>query len=211
MRLEMALSVVLLNEYCIFVISNLLQAMDIFSIIVLAFALAMDCFAVSLMCGLVSKRFLLGRTLCLSFSFAFFQGAMPLLGFCLGKQFADAMNAVSHWVAFVLLLIVGLKMIFESMKETESSNFDFSVLGVLILSLATSLDALATGIIFVVYPASLLLLAVSCFALVALLLSVVGNVVGVYFRKRIGVNVELIGGVLLILIGVKILVERLCF
>lgn len=184
--------------------------MDIFSIIIIGIGLAMDCFAVSISKGISVKRFQLANTFRMAFLFGFFQLLMPFVGYIAGKTFIREMSIYDHWIAFGLLGIIGGKMLiegFEPIKEDTIPNpFNWRVL--VTLAIATSIDALATGIVFVPYPAYILI-AVSIIGGISFIFSFIGMAIGIHFGKRFHFNVEILGGIILIGIGLKILLEHL--
>lgn len=203
--------------------------MDILSIIIIAIGLAMDCFAVSITKGVCVKKFFLSYSLKMAIMFGLFQGIMPLIGYFAGISFAESISRFDHWIAFGLLLFIGGKMFIESIKiedtKEQTSDCDcvngnaqhsaivaaqFSWKIIFALAIATSIDALATGLIFVPFP-DLIWLSVSIIGIVSFLFSLVGMLIGVTFGKRFKVNVNMIGGIILVAIGTKILIEHLFF
>ena len=192
--------------------------MDIFSIILIAIGLAMDCFAVSVSKGLATSCVVRPREQhCARFSpkallmavlFGVFQGGMPLIGYFAGTLFADFFSKFSPWIALGLLVFIGGKMIYESFHEDEDhhSAEDFSLKTLLLLAVATSIDALATGVIFIPVPERLWV-GVGIIALVSFLFSIGGYLIGKYAGTRFHLNANLIGGIILILIGIKIWIE----
>lgn len=191
--------------------------MDLFSIIIIGIGLAMDCFAVSISQGMCAEELKFKPALKMGLLFGIFQGLMPIIGFMIGKSFQSLIKDIDHWIAFVILSIIGIKMIYESIagkKEEEDKNicspnrFKFSIL--LTLALATSIDALATGFIFVSFP-SKIWVATSIIGAISFILTMIGVKFGHVFGKKLQLNFELLGGVILILIGVKILIEHLYF
>lgn len=184
--------------------------MDIISIIFIAFGLAMDAFAVSITSGLTIKSLKINNALKIATFFGLFQAIMPLIGWLAGLSFRDFISGVDHWIAFGLLSIIGCKMIYESSKmELNEKKIDpLNIYVLFILSIATSIDALAVGL-------SLSFLNVSI-ALPAIIIGIVTfllSVFGVYFGNRFGHyferKIEIIGGLILIGIGIKILIEHL--
>lgn len=184
--------------------------MNIFEILMIAVGLAMDAFAVSIAAGtsgkLVGKR----ATFRLSFHFGLFQAMMPVIGWFAGIYIADLISAVDHWVAFGLLLFVGSRMIvasIESEKETFAKDPSKGT-SLVFLSVATSIDALAVGLslamirVNIWYPCAVI-------GIVTAVLSVIGIRAGKYFGKKLGPRMELIGGIILIGIGLKILLTDL--
>ncbi len=186
--------------------------MDILSIILIAIGLAMDCFAVSITKGITSDAGRWGKALLMALLFGLFQGGMPVLGFYAGVIFTEQIAQFDHWIALILLSIIGGKMIWESLHqdkdehETQTPNFSFYTL--FILAIATSIDALATGIIFVPTP-DMLWVAVSIIAFVSFIFSVIGYTIGRFCGQRFHFNVEMLGGIILIGIGAKIFIEHM--
>ncbi len=170
----------------------------------------MDCFAVSITKGITSGKAQWGNALLMALLFGLFQGGMPLIGFFAGVAFTEQIARFDHWIALVLLGFIGGKMIWESLHEDEEveEHRDFSFQTLLVLAIATSIDALATGIIFVPTP-EVLWLAVGVIALVSLCFSIGGYWIGVVCGKRFRFNVELLGGIILIAIGAKIFIEHM--
>ena len=185
--------------------------MDFFSIILLAVGLAMDCLAVSVSKGICAGRFRWRDALRMACLFGLFQGLMPLAGYAVSSLFAAQIKAVDHWVAFGLLGFIGGRMIVEAYKPSaeacaeaggDRAGRHYTWGSLLVLAVATSIDALATGVIFAPYPE---------WILTSFLLSLVGTAIGTAFGNRFHLKVEVWGGVILILIGAKILVEHLFF
>lgn len=203
--------------------------MDIFSIILIGIGLAMDCFAVSTTkgicacgtCGakLFAREHLWGWALLMAVLFGAFQGGMPLIGYFAGTLFASFFSRFAPWIALALLGFIGGKMIWESLHEEDEDAANscpadkksiFSVWELVVLAVATSIDALATGVIFIPCPERVWI-GVGIIALTSFLFSLVGYGIGIIFGKRFHFNVELLGGVILILIGLKIWIEGLFF
>ena len=133
---------------------------------------------------------------------------MPLLGYFLGTTFEGVVTNIDHWIAFILLSIIGIKMVKESFsKETKNYNDDVSVKTMLILSIATSIDALAVGITFAFFNVNLVL-AISLIGIITFI-SVIGTKIGNRFGDKYENKAELLGGIILVLLGVKILAEHL--
>jgi len=184
--------------------------MGLITIIIIALALAMDAFAVSIVSGTVYKKLKVKHALRMALSFGAFQAFMPLVGSLAGLTIRDHIAEYDHWVAFGLLAAVGGKMIYESFKiaphEKNSNPANITVL--LFLSIATSIDALAVGITLSVLQVSILL-AVTIIGLITFVLSYLG----VYIGKKVGHffegQIEAIGGLVLIALGIKILIEHL--
>jgi len=184
--------------------------MDIISIIFIAFGLAMDAFAVSITSGLTIKHLKINDALKIAIFFGSFQAIMPLIGWSAGLGFRNFISGIDHWIAFGLLCIIGCKMIYESSKmEVNNKKIDpLNVYVLLMLSIATSIDALAVGL-------SLSFLNVSI-ALPVIIIGVITfllSIFGVYFGNRFGHyferKIEIIGGLILIGIGIRILITHL--
>ncbi len=182
--------------------------MGLWELFIIAVGLSMDAFAVSVCKGLSVPSLRPRHSLICGLYFGFFQGAMPLAGWLLGVQFQQMITRVDHWVAFVLLGAIGFNMIRESCQEEECMDCSFSPRAMLPLSLATSVDALAVGVTFAFLQVDILS-AVTFIGVITFLLSAVGVVVGAAFGARFQGKAELAGGVILILMGTKILLEHL--
>lgn len=191
--------------------------MDFISIMIIAIGLAMDSFAVCIGKGMCRQRFYLWRSFKIAVVFGLFQGLMPFVGYGLGIGFAQWMRHFDHWLAFFILAIIGIKMIYESvLPKSEKDCIDcdckrelpISWKSVITLAFATSIDAMATGLIFVSYPGTILT-ATLTIGLITLLFAFSGMFIGVRFGKRIHCNIEMIGGIILIAIGAKILLQHL--
>ena len=186
--------------------------MDLLSIILIAIGLAMDCFAVSIAKGMGSKTFH-ARAVLMALLFGLFQGGMPLIGYFAGTLFADFFNTYAPWVALALLCYIGGSMVYESLTkkdDAKAAKNDYSLKTLLMLAVATSIDALATGVIFIPVPESLWM-GVSIIALTSLMFALLGFGIGMMFGKRFRLNVSLIGGIILIAIGLKIWIEGIWF
>lgn len=181
--------------------------MDIISIIFLAIGLAMDCFSISITRGLALKLDL-KPTLIIALFFGGFQSLMPVLGWISGVQLQGIVQAFTPWIAFLLLVGIGVKMIYEALTVDEDAYKAFSYKELLILSIATSIDAFAIGVSFAFLDTAILV-PVILIGLTTFLFSVMG----VYIGKNVGHlfenKMEIVGGVILIIIGFKILLENL--
>lgn len=191
--------------------------MDLITIYIIALGLSMDSFAVCISQSVCRKKFYFLRSLKIALVFGIFQGLMPLIGYLLGLSFSGIIERFDHWIAFAILGFIGIKMIYEGLKPADVEKCDENALAdtekiqwkkVFILSFATSIDALATGLIFVPYP-SIILKTIIIIAAVCLVFSFFGMLLGTYFGKKINFNMEIIGGIVLIMIGIKILIEHL--
>lgn len=183
--------------------------MSILEILLLGIGLSMDAFAVSICKGLSAKRLQTRHYLIIGAWFGGFQALMPTIGFFLGSTFEQYITAFDHWVAFVLLSAIGAGMIKESLSKEESNGNDsFSFKTMLLLALATSIDALAVGVSFAFLGVHIAP-AVTLIGCTTFVLTLVGVWVGNLFGSRYKSRAELTGGIILILIGVKILLEHL--
>jgi len=187
--------------------------MGFMELVLLAVGLSMDAFAVSVCKGLCMKKAdLRAQTICGAW-FGGFQALMPLIGFFLGTLFADAIEAIDHWVAFVLLALIGANMLKEAFtKECDCCDIneaDLSVKTMFVMAVATSIDALAVGISLAMAGNVNILAAVALIGVITFLLSAVGVKVGNVFGSRFEKKAQLCGGVILILLGIKILLEHL--
>lgn len=182
----------------------------------LAVGLAMDCFAVSIASGIILKRVRWRPMLTMAFAFGFFQAMMPFVGWMFANTFSHLIESIDHWIAFGILAFLGGRMIVESCKKEECRNtFDpTSLKVVLTMAVATSIDALAVGVSFAflgVRDYSAILSPVAIIGLVSFVMSLIGLLFGIRCGCGIArrLKAELWGGVILVLIGVKILVEHL--
>ena len=184
--------------------------MGFIELFILAVGLSMDAFAVSICKGLSVQKLKPRHAVIAGAYFGGFQALMPLIGWLLGRQFEELIKSVDHWIAFALLTIIGANMIRESFGKDEELNDSFSFKTMLPLAIATSIDALAVGVTFAflevqIVPA-ILLIGVTTFAISAAGVKI-GNVFGAKYKSK----AELAGGIILILLGIKILIEHLFF
>lgn len=187
---------------------------SIIEIVFISFALAVDCFTASFALGVSHNRVRYDILFAIALSFGLFQALMPLFGWVCTMQLGEIAQSVDHWIAFVLLSYIGIKMIVDSGKDDDNSLLHKSniVLMVLLLSVATSIDALAVGVTFscMNYPTlSSILMPVAIIGLTSTLLSVVGYLLGIFLGKKTNFQIEIVGGAILIIIGLKILYEHL--
>lgn len=182
--------------------------MGFIELVLIAVGLSMDAFAVSVCKGLSVKRLQIRHALLVGLYFGGFQFLMPVLGWLLGFRFEAMITNIDHWIAFVLLAFIGGEMIRESFDKAEELNDDFGFRTMLMMAVATSIDALAVGITFAFLDVNILpaagLIGITTFSLSAL-----GIYIGHAFGARYKARAELAGGVILILIGLKILLEHL--
>ncbi len=184
--------------------------MEIWELFLVAVSLSMDAFAVSVCKGLSVKKLRPRHCATAGLYFGGFQALMPLLGWLLGRQFESLIKSIDHWIAFVLLALIGANMIREALGDEEDVNDSFSFKTMLPLAVATSIDALAVGVTFAflevqILPA-ILLIGCTTFALPA-----AGVKIGNVFGSGLQSKAEIAGGVILILLGIKILIEHLFF
>ena len=177
-------------------------------LLLIALGLSMDAFAVSVCKGLSVKELKPRHALLVGLYFGGFQALMPVLGWLLGYRFESMITSIDHWVAFLLLALIGGNMIRESFSEEEEMNDDFGVKTMLLLAVATSIDALAVGITFAFLSVKILP-AAALIGVTTFLLSALGVYIGHAFGLKYKAKAELAGGVILILIGLKILLEHL--
>ena len=186
--------------------------MSIIEIALIGVGLAMDAFAVSICKGLAMRRMNYKKAIIIAAFFGVFQALMPALGYVLGTTFANKTAAIDHWIAFILLALIGANMIKEALSSDDDECQDDSLrLGDLImLSIATSIDALAVGITFAFFNVSLLL-SVSMIGIITFIICVIGVKVGNVFGEKYKSKAELAGGLILIVMGAKILIDHLFF
>ena len=184
--------------------------MDFISLLLLAAGLSMDAFAVAICKGLALKKIALRHALIVGLWFGGFQALMPLIGYYLGAQFKDAIAAYDHWIAFGLLSLIGGNMIREALFEKEEPETDgaLSFRSMLLLAIATSIDALAVGVTFAFLDVNIWS-SVTIIGVTTFILSMVGVKVGSVFGAKYEKKAEFLGGVILILLGLKILLEHL--
>ena len=185
--------------------------MEIIEALVLAVGLSMDAFAVSVCKGLSMKKADLKSGLICGAWFGGFQGLMPAVGYFLGRLFFQAIESFDHWVAFLLLGYIGYNMLREAFSKEEccqEGNADLSVKTMFVMAIATSVDAMAAGISLAMDGANIYL-NVLCIAVITFVLSAVGVKVGNVFGSRFEKKAQATGGVILILLGVKILLEHM--
>ena len=183
--------------------------MGFVELILIAVGLAMDAFAVSVGKGLTVSEVHPRHALTAGLWFGGFQALMPIIGYYLGSSFAHVVSSVDHWVAFALLLLIGLNMIRESIwGDEDCHDSDFGARKMSIMAIATSIDALTIGITFAFLYVNIWY-AASVIGIITMLLSVVGVLLGSRFGAKIGSKAGILGGVVLIALGVKILLEHL--
>lgn len=188
--------------------------MSVFDLILLSIALAMDCFTVSITSGLIQKRLVAKTMILTALLFGLFQGVMPMIGWAGMSLFSDSIQRWDHWIAFGLLLYLGGSMVKSGLGSKKSEEcFDPSKFSTMLtMAVATSIDALAIGLTFgcsgyITFGS--ILLPVAIIALGSFLFSIAGFMTGAFLGRKISFPVEIIGGLILIGIGVKIVIEHL--
>lgn len=194
--------------------------MSLIELFVIAVGLSMDAFAVAICKGLSLRKVSLKKCAKVGLYFGGSQGGMPLIGFILGVQFKDYIVSIDHWIAFILLSFIGINMIRES-REKEDENVveglaevavgeenELGFKNMIMLSIATSIDALAVGVTFAFLQVDIVP-AVSFIGIVTFVLSMIGVKVGNIFGVKYKSKAEFVGGAILILMGIKILIEHL--
>ena len=183
--------------------------MDLLTLLTLAVGLAMDAFAVSICKGLAMREKVLKKVIIVGLWFGGFQALMPTIGFFLGTQFKDQITSIDHWIAFVLLGLIGINMVKEALSNDEEQADDsIAVKEMFMLAVATSIDALAVGITFAFLNVHIVS-AASMIGVCTFLISFVGVKIGNIFGTKYKSKAELAGGIILILLGFKILFEHL--
>lgn len=184
--------------------------MGLVEIILIAVSLAMDAFAVSICKGLSMKKMDWKKAIIIALYFGLFQGGMPLIGYLLGVGFEESIKFIDHWIAFGLLAFIGGNMIKEALSKNEDDEVDDKVdfKTMIVLAIATSIDALAIGVTFAFLNVNIVL-AVSLIAAITFVISCIGVKLGNVFGDKYEKKAELAGGIVLILIGLKILLEHL--
>lgn len=178
-------------------------------ILLISIGLAMDAFAVAICKGLAMKKMEWKKAIIIGLYFGFFQACMPLLGYFLGSKFETIIEKIDHWIAFILLTAVGINMIKEAFdKDNDDNNdlIDFKTM--VVLAIATSIDALAVGITFACLKTEILIPALYI-GIITFALSVIGVKIGNKFGEKYKSKAVIVGGLILILIGLKTLLEHL--
>ncbi len=184
--------------------------MGLLELFILAIGLSMDACAVSICKGLATCKVSAKHTVITGLWFGGFQALMPLIGYFLGTAFEKYVTNIDHWIAFVLLGAIGVNMIKESFsKEENAADADFGFKTMLLMAIATSIDALAVGITFALLPDVNIIAAVSFIGVITFILSAIGVKLGCVFGAKYKSKAEFAGGAILILLGTKILLEHL--
>ena len=183
--------------------------MGLLELFILAVGLSMDAFAVSVCKGLAMPKITVKKAAVVGIWFGGFQALMPALGYLLGSQFKDSITAIDHWIAFILLGIIGGNMIREACSgECEKENDSLDIKTMFLLAVATSIDALAVGITFAFLKVNIAA-AVSFIGVTTFVISAAGVKIGNIFGTKYKAKAELAGGIILVLLGLKILLEHL--
>lgn len=184
--------------------------MSFSELLLIAIGLSMDAFAVAVCKGLSVGKTKVKHYIITGLWFGGFQALMPFLGYLLGSTFEKYIVSFDHWIAFILLSIIGINMIKESFsKEENETDASFSFKNMLLLAIATSIDALAVGVTFALLPDVNIFHAVSLIGITTFILSAIGIKIGSVFGMKYKSAAELTGGIILILMGTKILLEHL--
>ena len=185
-----------------------------FTLLLMGVGLSMDAFAVSICKGLSMRKVNKKQCLVIGLFFGGFQALMPFIGWVLGSQFEQYITSIDHWIAFILLGFIGGKMVVEAIREKDEAvevgkmdpPLDFKEM--FILAIATSIDALAVGITFAFLDTPILE-AITIIGITTMIISIVGVVIGNYFGGKYKHKAELVGGIILVLLGVRILIQHL--
>lgn len=187
--------------------------MSVVELFILAVGLSMDAFAVAICKGLCMRKVTIKKAGIVGLYFGLFQAGMPMIGYILGSQFSDKISSIDHWIAFILLSLIGISMIKESLEKEEKSECkteeeELSFKNMSILAVATSIDALAVGVTFAFLKVNIIP-AVSFIGITTLVLSIIGVKIGNIFGVKYKSKAELVGGIILILMGINIPLEHL--
>lgn len=182
--------------------------MNLAELFILAVGLSMDAFAVSICKGLSLGKIKIKHMCIAGLWFGGFQALMPLIGYFLGSFFADMITKYAHWIAFILLLILGANMIKEALGDEEKVDASMDIKNMFLLAIATSIDALAVGVTFAFLQVNIIP-AVSFIGVVTFVCSAIGVKIGSIFGSKYQSKAEICGGVILILIGLKVLLDGL--
>jgi putative Mn2+ efflux pump MntP len=183
--------------------------MSVLELVIIAVGLSMDAFAVAICKGLAMKKATLKNCLIVGLWFGGFQALMPLIGYYVGSLFAENIKAYDHWIAFILLNIIGIEMIYNALSDIgEAEDPSLSIKTMFIMAVATSIDALAVGVGFAFFEINIFL-AIILIGIITFTLSAFGVKIGGHFGVKYKKKAELAGGIILILIAIKIVLEHL--
>jgi putative Mn2+ efflux pump MntP len=188
------------------------MVMGLWEIVLIALGLSMDAFAVAITLGLLLKKPKITEIIIPGIFFGFFQALMPTIGYFVGVYFANKIQAFDHWIAFALLVLIGGKMIRESFskKEEYPAENAFHFAKMLVLAVATSIDALAIGITFAIFKVNIFRAAIIT-GIITFIISIAGVKIGKIFGLKFKSKAGFTGGVVLVIIGIKIVIEHLFF
>jgi putative Mn2+ efflux pump MntP len=181
--------------------------MGLLEIVLIAVGLAMDAFAVSITLGLSAQKTDIQKMVIPGVYFGVFQALMPSLGYFAGIYFAHKIQRFDHWIAFALLAFIGGKMIKDSFSKEKENHYSFAFLKMLVLAVATSIDALAVGITFAFFKVNIVM-AASITGMITFFIAMAGVKIGTLFGTRFKSKAEFLGGAILVLIGMKIVIEH---
>ena len=186
--------------------------MGLLEIVIIAIGLSMDAFAVSITLGLSIEKIKIKEIIIPGIYFGMFQALMPLIGYLAGINFSNKIQYLDHWVAFVLLVFIGGKMIKDSFAEDheQTNENPFKFFKMLLLAIATSIDALVIGVTFAFFEINIFE-AITIIGLTTFFISISGAIIGKFFGVKFKSKAEFIGGFILVLLGVKIIIEHLFF
>lgn len=183
--------------------------MGVLEIVLISIGLAMDAFAVSICKGLSMKKMSWKKALIVALYFGIFQGVMPVIGYLLGTSFESLVTKIDHWIAFGLLLLIGINMLKEAFgNEAESCNDNVDFKTMVVLAIATSIDALAIGITFAFLQVNIIFASLMI-GVITFVICIIGVKIGNKFGDKYERKAETVGGLILILMGIKILLEHL--
>ncbi|MGN1147125.1 MAG: manganese efflux pump MntP family protein [Lachnospiraceae bacterium] len=186
--------------------------MSLVELFLIAVGLSMDAFAVAICKGLATPKITIKKAAWVGLWFGGFQAFMPAVGYLVGYRFQEKITAIDHWIAFVLLLFIGANMVKEALsKDEDCASGSLAVKDMFLLAIATSIDALAVGVTFAFLPDVPIIPAVAFIGIITFLFSAIGMKIGNVFGTKYKSKAELAGGIILILIGSKILIEHLFF
>lgn len=185
--------------------------MSLLTLFITAVGLSMDAFAVSICKGLAMKKLSWKKAIIIGLWFGAFQAIMPIIGYLLGTRFESYVTSIDHWIAFILLALIGANMVKEALsKDEDEANDSIDIKTMFLLAVATSIDALAVGVTYAFLQVRIVP-AVSFIGITTFCLSIVGVKIGNVFGLKYKSKAEITGGIILILMGIKILLEHLGF
>jgi len=183
--------------------------MEFLQLLLIAVGLSMDAFAVSVCKGLATKEIKIKHYFIVGLWFGGFQGLMPVIGYFIGQTFVKYINNIDHWIAFGILALIGINMIKESFEKDKELDSSFSFKKMIILAIATSIDALTVGVSFSCAGISNIWIAASLILITTFILSAIGLGIGRKVGTKFSSKAQIAGGIILILIGLKVLLEHL--